>query len=90
MNNRFALQRPERSKTMTINVLRPGTEVELLGSGIPPIRGLLTGVHLSAGGYRVVYSACWWDGGHRFDGLFEPKEIGEAEPAAGNWMAITL
>jgi hypothetical protein len=87
--NRFASQ-PPRPETMTIKMLRPGTEVELLGSGIPPIRGLLLACHLSAGGYRVVYSAAWWDGGRRFENLFEPKEVRQAEDRPGDWMEITL
>ncbi|MGD0781231.1 MAG: hypothetical protein ABSA30_00065 [Candidatus Aminicenantales bacterium] len=71
-------------------MLRPGTEIELLGSSIPPIRGMLTGVHLSAGGYRVVYSAVWWEGGCRFEGLFEPKELRQAEDRPGDWISLTL
>ncbi|HAW09652.1 MAG TPA: hypothetical protein DCX12_00995 [Chloroflexi bacterium] len=79
--------RPQR---VTIDILRPGTEVELSGSGVPPIRARVSEVCLSASGYRVIYVCSWWDSGHRFSAAFEPPEIAPAEDRPGDRITLTL
>jgi len=85
-NNRIAEEMPKH----LVRVYRPGTEVYLVGSGIPQHKAWISATISALSGFLARYVVVWWANEDRREAIVEACEIVPVEDVAENYMLISL